>query len=72
MDVTAWNFHTDVGESWSELESSQLGTQVVVEGKYFLEKPFVIRHREGLVLKKKKKKIINLHLGDINHNWRYF
>lgn len=56
MDVTAWNFHTDVGESWSELESSQLGTQVVVEGKYFLEKPFVIRHREGLVLKKKKKK----------------
>ncbi|EFX74857.1 hypothetical protein DAPPUDRAFT_323929 [Daphnia pulex] len=48
VDVTAWNFHTDVGESWSELESSQLGTQVVVEGKYFLEKPFVIRHREGL------------------------
>ena len=50
MDVTAWNFHTDVGESWSELESSQLGTQVVVEGKYFLEKPFIIRHREGLVI----------------------
>jgi hypothetical protein len=69
VDVTAWNFHTDVGESWSELESSQLGTQVVVEGKYFLEKPFVIRHREGLVF---QKKIINLHLGDINHNWRYF
>ncbi|KAI9559672.1 hypothetical protein GHT06_013677 [Daphnia sinensis] len=47
-DVTARNFHTDVSESWSELESSQIGTQVVVEGKHFLEKPFIIRHREGL------------------------
>ena len=47
--MTAWNYHQDVAESWDELESNRLGTKVNVEGKMYLEKSFVVRHREGLV-----------------------
>lgn len=51
--MTAWNYHQDVAESWDELESSQLGSKVTIEGKAFLERPFVVRHREGLVFHNK-------------------
>ena len=46
VEVNAWSYHMEVEDNWKVLESN-IGDPAPIEGKMYLERAFLIQHRDG-------------------------